>query len=486
MAQGAAVYENEAADDDALVLYVQHMQCNSPRVVLRRDSGAAVAPPRRRPRTTWVVLEPSPAPATRYSSTRPPPRSQPSVRSPLLDGASIPTAAALLLRRGPLLVAGAVVALGAYGPVGSAAGLGVMALPGCLYETPPPTPPCTPPAPSLSTACDPPTVGRGASAAALAAAPAHAAATAPAPVPSLRQWRYANYYDAPKARMALELTVLAFLRALKAKPNWVTKVADTTIICRWAAEAAAAVAVAADPPLVVHPRAGGVVTAAPYRTLRLAVLAAALTELRADAARARTAPADGAPAGVVAAWTADALIPDDEAAAVAVAAAGLAAAGPPDWHPGSGGTVQDLLHPSLYAYAAGVSWMRSAPAVLGEVPWRACLRSSLPGVAAPVERRRVARLSQLEYRRQCVGGWREAGRVHVRLDRHVPAAAQGAGRPPVATVHLSRVGGRQRVPRGHPLPLHRRPAPRSAGARLPGARGGAGADVAPLSARPLR
>lgn len=192
MAQGAAVNENEAADDDALILYVQHMQCNSMRVFLPRDSGAAVAPPRRRPRTTWVVLEPSPALAIRYSSTRPPPRSQPSVRSPLLDEASILTAAALLLRRGPLLVAGAVVALGAYGPVGSAAGLGVMALPGCHYETPPPTPPCTPPAPSPSTAWDPPTVGRGASAAALAAVPAHAAATAPAPVPSLRQWRYAN------------------------------------------------------------------------------------------------------------------------------------------------------------------------------------------------------------------------------------------------------------------------------------------------------
>ncbi|KAK1863808.1 hypothetical protein I4F81_006362 [Pyropia yezoensis] len=296
-------------------------------------------------------------------------------------GPGIRTAAALLLCRGPLLVVGAIVALGAY--VGSAAGLGVMALPGGHDEEAAPTPPCIPPAPSPSTACEPPTVGCGASAANAAAAPANAAASCPAPLHSLRQWRFAHYYDAPEALTALELTVMAFLRAVKAKPNWVTKVADATIMGRWATEAAAAVAAAANPPVVVHRPSGGMVTATPYRTLTPAVLAAAVAELRADAARAQTAPADAAPAGVGSVWMADALISDDEAAAVAAAAAGLAAAGPPDWHPGSGGTVRDLLHPSLYAYAAGVSRVRSAPAVRGEVPWRAFLRSGLPGGPPP-------------------------------------------------------------------------------------------------------
>ena len=171
-------------------------------------------------------------------------------------------------------------------------------------------------------------------------------------------------------RTLAELRVVSFLRAVKEKPGWTAKVADDTIVARWTAEAlAAGGGGGGDSNASAAAAYDAVHEGDPPAPLTPGMLAAAISELRADAARCADMPGGAMPSGVELVWLADGLVSPALAADVVGMAAALEARSPPDWHPGSDGRVRDLLHPSLYCYVATVSRRRPTAAMRADVSW---------------------------------------------------------------------------------------------------------------------
>jgi len=141
-------------------------------------------------------------------------------------------------------------------------------------------------------------------------------------------------YDNPDANLRisdLELKMMHLCAAIRNKKGWAQKVSDTTIVSKWAEEAAVQM---------------GLKGGRAKRAVRLA-----MEELRWQAGE------EVLPAAVDGTFAADDALPAElhEALEAGFAALSDVPDASKDWHPGSHGQVLDLVHPSLFAFEHGVT-----------------------------------------------------------------------------------------------------------------------------------
>ncbi|WP_336082156.1 DUF4246 domain-containing protein [Nocardia sp. SSK8] len=138
-------------------------------------------------------------------------------------------------------------------------------------------------------------------------------------------------------RTVREMQMLQLSAHLRTKPRWVDKRDDPQIVARWTREAA-------------------------EQGLTDAQIRYVLDEL-AHYAELRDERTGIEVSGVDGVWHSDSLIDDELRIRLAAAVRPLEEVpeAERDWHPGSGGQVLDLVHPSLYCYVRGVSLPADAP-----------------------------------------------------------------------------------------------------------------------------
>ncbi|MFE3544665.1 DUF4246 domain-containing protein [Nocardia sp. NPDC059177] len=138
-------------------------------------------------------------------------------------------------------------------------------------------------------------------------------------------------------RTLRELQMMQLSAQIRAKPQWFVKCDDPEIVARWTREAA---------------EQGLTDAQIRYVLAELAHYAA----LRDERTGIEVSGVDGT-------WHSDSLIEDElrDRLAAAVRPLEEVPEADRDWHPGSGGQVLDLVHPSLYCYVRGVSRDADAP-----------------------------------------------------------------------------------------------------------------------------
>lgn len=164
-----------------------------------------------------------------------------------------------------------------------------------------------------------------------------------------------EYDDGEYPFTTAELQLNALSRLIREKDNWREKCREPALQAKWRAEVASQ----------AEQQHGeeGVRGVLQMKMFELALQQVQLLAQIGEQERYEASPVDGV-------YSSDSIVAPETLALFLELAEELQRTTPRDFHPGSGEQVVDIVHPSLYPLAAGVSRVRERPALSLEESWR--------------------------------------------------------------------------------------------------------------------